>query len=157
MKDRILEWLGIIKDEDLHLYEEYIPTKEEKRKEFIIQYGISFLVAILLVGWPFAYYRLQRVHIVANDLVLTTQTSVFSHSFIARNNVKVGDLVLVRLNELEEVYGTIYEIDENEITIDDGGVARISVPKNQMVSVKIDHFYGKVFSWFIDHLSYNRL
>ena len=34
MKDKILDWLGVIKDEDAHLYEEYIPTKEEKRKEF---------------------------------------------------------------------------------------------------------------------------
>ena len=30
MKDKILDWLGVIKDEDAHLYEEYIPTKEEK-------------------------------------------------------------------------------------------------------------------------------
>lgn len=29
MKDAILEWLGVIKDEDLHLYEEYIPRRKK--------------------------------------------------------------------------------------------------------------------------------
>ena len=32
MKDKILDWLGIIKDEDAHLYEEYIPTKKKNVK-----------------------------------------------------------------------------------------------------------------------------
>ena len=73
MKDKILDWLGIIKDEDAHLYEEYIPTKEEKRKEAIIQYGITFLLALLLIGWPFTYYRILPVRIVYNDDVLKNE------------------------------------------------------------------------------------
>lgn len=29
MKDAVLGWLGFIKDEDLHLYEEYIPRRKK--------------------------------------------------------------------------------------------------------------------------------
>lgn len=156
MKDTILEWLGVIKDEDLHLYEEYIPTKEEKRREFIIQCGVLLFIAIGLLGWPLTYYRLQRVHTVSSDLVLTTETHVFSQSFIARKMAKVGDGVLVKVSDLEQVYGSIYEIDEDEVTIENNGVARISVPKSQIIGVKIDHFYGKFFSWLINHFFYHR-
>ena len=102
MKDKILDWLGVIKDEDAHLYEEYIPTKEEKRKEAIIQYGITFLLALLLIGWPFTYYRILPVRIVYNDDVLKNEGIVFSHSFIARHRVKVGDLVLVEIHDSQQ-------------------------------------------------------
>lgn len=149
MKDKILDWLGVIKDEDAHLYEEYIPTKEEKRKEAIIQYGITFLLALLLIGWPFTYYRILPVRIVYNDDVLKNEGIVFSHSFIARHRVKVGDLVLVEIHNSQKIYGTVYEMDKNNITIEDGGVARISVPKEQMISVKVNHPYSKIFGWMI--------
>ena len=32
MKDKILDWLDVIKDEDAHLYEEYMPTKKKNVK-----------------------------------------------------------------------------------------------------------------------------
>lgn len=149
MKDKILDWLGVIKDEDAHLYEEYIPTKEEKRKEAIIQYGIPFLVVMLVVGWSFANYRILGIPIVYDDEVLKNEGIVFSHSFIARHRVKVGDLVLVEIHNSQKIYGTVYEMDKNNITIEDGGVARISIPKEQMISVKVDHLYSKMFGWMI--------
>ena len=149
MKDKILDWLGVIKDEDAHLYEEYIPTKEEKRKEFIIQYGITFLVVMLVVGWSFANYRILGIPIVYDDEVFKYEAIVFSNSFIARNGVKVDDLVLVEIHDSQQIYGTVYEIDENNITIEDGGVARISVPKEQIISVKVNHPYSKIFGWMI--------
>lgn len=157
MKDTILEWLGVIKDEDLHLYEEYIPTKEEKRREFIIQCGVLLILVIGLLGWPLTYYRLQRVHTVSSDLALTTETRVFSQSFIARKMAKVGDEVLVKVSDLEQGYGSIYEIDEDEVTIENNGVARISVPKDQMLGVEVDHLYGQFFSWLIHTFSYQSL
>lgn len=157
MKDKILDWLGVIKDEDAHLYEEYIPTKEEKRKEAILQYGIPFLLVMLVFGWSFTYYRILPVRIVYDDEVLKNEAVVFSHSFIARHRVKVGDLVLVEIHNSQEIYGTVYEIDKNNITIEDGGVTRISVPKEQMISVKVDHLYSKIFGWMIIKFSYQRL
>ena len=149
MKDKILDWLGIIKDEDAHLYEEYIPTKEEKRKEFIIQFGISFLVIMLVVGWSFANYRVFGIPIAYDDQVLKLEVMVFSNSFIARNGVKVDDLVLVEIHDSQQIYGTVYEIDENNITIDDVEIGRISVPKKQIISVKVNHPYSKIFGWMI--------
>lgn len=148
MKDKILDWIGIIKDEDAHLYEEYIPTKEEKRKEAMIQYGIIFLLALLLMGWPLTYYRILPVPIVYDE-GLKYEAIVFSNSFIARNQVKVDDLVLVEIHDSQKIFGTVYEIDENNITINDGEVARISVPKKQLISVKVNHPYSKIFGWMI--------
>ena len=149
MKDKILDWLGVIKDEDAHLYEEYIPTKEEKRKEFIIQFGISFLVIMLVVGWSFANYRVLGIPVAYDDQVLKLEVMVFSNSFIARNGVKVDDLVLVEIHDSQQIYGTVYEIDENNITIDDVEIGRISVPKKQIISVKVNHPYSKIFGWMI--------
>ena len=148
MKDKILDWLGVIKDEDAHLYEEYIPTKEEKRKESIIQFGISFLVVMLVVGWSFANYRILGIPIVYDE-GMKYEAIVFSNSFIARNQVKVDDLVLVEIHDSQKIFGTVYEIDENNITINDGEVARISVPKKQLISVKVNHPYSKIFGWMI--------
>ena len=56
---------------------------------------------------------------------------------------------------LNKIYGTVYEMDENNITIEDGGVARISVPKEQMISVKVDHPYSKMFGWMIMKSSFS--
>ena len=149
MKDKILDWLDVIKDEDAHLYEEYMPTKEEKRKEFIIQFGIPFLVVMLVVGWSFIHYRILRIPIVYDDEVFKYEAIVFSNSFIARNGVKVDDLVLVEIHDSQKIFGTVYEIDENNITIQDGEVARISVPKKQIISVRVNHLYSKMFGWMI--------
>ena len=134
MKDKILDWLGIIKDEDAHLYEEYIPTKEEKRKESIIQFGISFLVVMLVVGWSFANYRILGIPIVYDDEVLKIEVIVFSNSFIARNGVKVDDLVLVEIHDSQQIYGTVYEIDENNITIEDGGSLELAFLKSKSLA-----------------------
>ena len=98
---------------------------------------------MLVVGWSFIHYRILRIPIVYDDEVFKYEAIVFSNSFIARNGVKVDDLVLVEIHDSQKIFGTVYEIDENNITIQDGEVARISVPKKQIISVRVNHLYSK--------------
>ena len=57
MKDKILDWLDVIKDEDAHLYEEYMPTKKKnvKNSSFNLDPIFSGNVSSRLVIHPLSH------------------------------------------------------------------------------------------------------